>query len=368
MKKKRYSGKRSPWPSVGKVFFSVVGVVVLLFVCMLLFAVVTDFRPEDRMRLEVSGASGLQTVRAGQEYSLMTFNIGYCGLDATQDFFMDGGTRARAGSAEDVSRNLTAVSHEMEEQNPDFLFLQEVDVNSVRSYGINQVEPLKALLPDRVASFALNFKVPFVPLPLTAPMGGVESGMLTLSAAAVLQSDRYAFDGEEPFPKRLFDLDRCFVVTRVSVEGKNELVLINAHFSAYDEGGLVREKQLAQISQFIQNEAALGHYVILGGDWNHQLPGTDYRAFGYDGPMPDWCMTLPEDFTPDGFHWAVDNSSPSCRGIDKPYDGPGNFAVVIDGFLLSDNIDITSVSTQDLAFAHSDHNPVVLRFSLQQPS
>ncbi len=35
-----------------------------------------------------------------------------------------------------------------------------------------------------------------------------------------------------------------------------------------------------------------------------------------------------------------------------------NYTSVIDGFLVSPNVEIASVKTLDLGFAHSDHNPV----------
>ena len=43
----------------------------------------------------------------------------------------------------------------------------------------------------------------------------------------------------------------------------------------------------------------------------------------------------------------------------------GRRPLVIDGFILSPNVRLERVETQDLAFAHSDHNPVLLEAVLQ---
>lgn len=343
-----------------------IGVVIILGVCLLLFALITDYNPDAYTRLSVTGSSLILQAKQDREYSLLTFNIGYCGLDASQDLFIDGGGRVYPFDKEEVETNLQSLSAGIAGENPDFLFLQEVDVKSRRSYGVDQRNALSGLLEGRVYSFALNYKVPFVPVPLTSPMGSVESGLLSLSAVGIKESGRYSFEGEEPFPMRLFDPDWCFLVTRIAVEGGGELVLINAQLSAYDEDGTVRASQLAQIKKFIAHEADQGHYVILGGSWNHELPGTNFRDFNALAERPAWCADLPADFTPEGFHWAVDPSAPTCRDNKTPYEKGENFVVATDGFLLSDNVELVAVKTQDLDFQHADHNPVRLTFSLKQ--
>ena len=54
---------------------------------------------------------------------------------------------------------------------------------------------------------------------------------------------------------------------------------------------------------------------------------------------------------------------PTCRLLNQPYD-PSDTAhtqyYVIDGFILSPNVEVKSVSTIDCGFENSDHNPVEL--------
>ena len=69
---------------------------------------------------------------------------------------------------------------------------------------------------------------------------------------------------------------------------------------------------------------------------------------------------------PEGWAFAVDYSSPTCRLLDKPYSGDYEDTqfFVIDGFIVSPNIGVTAVTTLDYDFEYSDHNPVMLSITL----
>jgi hypothetical protein len=172
------------------------------------------------------------------------------------------------------------------------------------------------------------------------------------------------FDGGTLFPARAFETKRCFLVTRVSVEGGGEFVLVNTRFSSFQGAGEARDAEFAQMKTFLEQEASQGHFVVVGADWSHQLPGADYGIFGHNQLRPVRFMDIPESFTPDGYHWAVDPTVPSRRNLDKPYVRGETFTLVADGFLLSGNVELVSVRTQDLDFQNAAHNPVKLEFKL----
>ena len=364
MRTRRYCGRRSPFPTIGKVLITLLGITVLLGVCLFLFAVITEYRPEDYTQLTVSEAAGSQTLRTDEQYTVCSFNIGYCGQDQAQDFYTDGGQRSSAQSLETVHDNLTAVSDYLQRAAPTFILLQEVDVNSARSFGVDQKAMLENLFDEYASCFALVHKSPFVPYPLSAPTGHVESGLLTLSRTAVRESARVSFPGERPLLQQLFSPKECFLVTRIAVENGGELVLINTRISDFSDGGALRDMQLAQLTVFLSEEAEKGNYVILGGDFGGQLPWTDFRTFGHGQDMPDWFDALPDTFLPAGFQWSVDPETPSRRGGDSPYVQGGSFTAVTDGFVVSENVEVLAVATADLAFRHAAHNPVQLIFSL----
>ena len=343
---------------------AIVLVIVLAFASFIGYTYITMYRPEPVETISVKEGLSSQPIQKQTSYGITTFNTGYAALGQTQDFFMDGGVKSGADSKEEVLDNLQFITNYIFTQNNDFIFLQEVDIDAKRSYHVNQLAPF--VDSKYSSSFALNFDTPFVPIPLTHPMGGGESGIATLSLTTPKSAERFTLDGEEPFIKQLFDLKRAFTLTRFEVQNGNDLVLINTHFSAFDKGGKVRAQQLAQMQDVLIAEREAGNYVILGGDFNHELPGTSSEQFTWTDSYPEWCMVLPDDFTPVGYTWATDGTQPSVRANNKAYTAGTNFVAVIDGFVVSDNIQIEQVTTRgDFEFIHSDHNPVELRFSLQ---
>lgn len=337
---------------------------VVLFGMYLLFMMATDYRPDKAVVLKVENNSS-NLVKRNEPLKIVTFNIGYGGLDKNQDFFMDGGTGSRSSSKEKTIENIEGVEKFLKSEEPDFILFQEIDKKSTRSFKVNEVAYMQESFKGYSSSFAVNYKVPWVFVPVTKPHGTVNSGLLTLSKFKIDSSTRYQLPGKEEYFRQLFDLDRCIEENRLPVEGGKELVLINSHLSAYDKGGKVRKVQIEFLKEYLKKEAEKGNYIIIGGDWNHVLPGTNPLDFKTQQPYPDWLKTLPEDFTPVGFKWAVDKDVPSNRAVDVPYEKNVNFLCTIDGFLVSSNIDIKSVKGHNLNFEYTDHNPVEVEVMLR---
>lgn len=326
------------------------------------FMTVTDYKPDSKITLEVDQKSW-QDIDS-DEFKATIFNIGYCGLDKEQDFFMDGGTGSRASSKEKVLSNLASITSFLKENESDFILLQEVDFDSTRTYHINEQEKLSESFSDYSDTYAVNYDVPWVPVPITKPMGDVKSGLVTLSKYKIDDSTRYQFPGAEKWPRQLALLDRCFIETRHKVSDDKELVIINTHMSAYDKGGFVRAQQMNFLVEYLKNEYDKGNYVVVGGDWNHELPGADADKMNPGEERPGWVKKIDVEFP--NYLWAVDVKTPTTRDDDKPYVKGENYIAIIDGFLVSDNIQVIEVKTSDIGFENSDHNPVTLRFSLKK--
>jgi endonuclease/exonuclease/phosphatase family metal-dependent hydrolase len=320
--------------------------------------------PETTGELERAGLD--EIIKKNREMSVVTFNTGYCGLDREQEFFMDGGKNSRSSSREQTLVNLENITDFLEREGPAFVLLQEADVKSTRSFYINQKDLINKKLAGYGSVFGTNYKVLWVPVPLAKPMGSVYSGLFTLSQYKPISAARYQYPGREKWPRQMFELERCFIECRIPVEDGRELVLINSHLSAFDEGGRIRQEQLAFLKEHIVEEYRdKGNYVIVGGDWNHVLPGTNPGLFASAEEKPFWVQEMPVDFTPENFQWAVDGNVPTVRSTASPYREKYNYLAVIDGFLVSPNVEVKKVYGHDLKFSNSDHNPVSLIFSLK---
>ncbi|MEG0126992.1 MAG: endonuclease [Clostridia bacterium] len=345
---------------LSKALLILAAVLIVLVVGLLGFLSITEYQPEDVEPVEITQAARNNEVQLGEMIKLVTFNTGYAGLDRDQDFFMDGGTKVQPDSKEEVEENLSSILSGLAQQNADVYFLQEVDRDSQRSYGIDAASHYQHGLSLN-AAFAYNYKCSYVPYPLP-PIGRVAGGIQTLTNLRVSEATRESLPVPFRWPIRLANLKRCLLVERVPVAGtEHELVLINLHMEAYDDGA-GKAAQTRQLMDMMLAEYRNGNYVIAGGDFNQTFEGAQeaYPILAGSEWLPG---KLENADLPKGFRYAFDASAPTCRLLNKPYDGDRKTAqfYVIDGFILSDNIKLNHVETIDLNFRNSDHNPVMIQ-------
>lgn len=69
----------------------------------------------------------------GEEYSILTYNVGYGSYPADYTFFMEGGKESIARSKEDVVNNISGSIGPVKEYSPDTILFQEVDIKGTRS-------------------------------------------------------------------------------------------------------------------------------------------------------------------------------------------------------------------------------------------
>jgi endonuclease/exonuclease/phosphatase family metal-dependent hydrolase len=340
----------------------ILALIAIAFIGFLVYATIKDFRPEPVSVISRSSHPNVLTIdSAGLDISLLSWNIGYCGLNKEMDFFYSGGKQVYP-EKDVVERNVEGVKDFLlKNHGVDFIMLQEVDVDSRRSHHINEKEIFENALGDYHSYYGVNYRVTYVPVPLSKPMGGVESGVVTYSQKVPALSERHSFEGNFAWPKKLFMLDRCFLVNRYKTSRGNDLVLINTHNSAYDKGEL-KARQMQQLKSFLLSEYSKGNYVIVGGDWNQCPPG--FKADFQNDKMDNISRTdIPADYIK-GWTWAFDNSSPTNRRNKTAYRRGETPTTVIDFFLLSPNIRKKSVKNIDLGFDFSDHQPVLAEFTL----
>lgn len=335
--------------------------VVVLFGALVAYLSIKEYKPDEIEQIDVS-ASESGNAFSGDTVKLISFNTGYAALGDNADFFMDGGENVKSSDETRMNENMNEISQFINEQNADFYLLQEVDQNSSRTYSVNQVETYIENT-KLFGTYALNYSCPFVPYPLP-PIGKVNSGILTLTDYTVSSAERVSLPCPFSWPVSTANLKRCLLINRIPIEGSDkELVIVNLHLEAYDDGeGKATQTQM--LFSVLQQEYEKGNYVIAGGDFNQTFPG------GLDSyPIKDtetWAPgTLENTVLPEGWAFAYDTSVPSCRLLDKPYDAQTSQHYIIDGFILSPNVEKVSVETLDLGFHASDHNPVSLEVKLK---
>lgn len=319
---------------------------------------ITDYKPALTKKLEIRGTAGNTAIP--DTFSVVTWNIGYCGLGKEQDFFFDGGQNVRPTRElydtyeSGMLRTVSGFS------NHDFILLQEVDVSSRRSYKHNQVTLISGQQKDFQSTFAYNYRSQFVPQPISNPYGKAFGGILTLSRYPLKESVRHRLAEDAAWPVGLFMLKRCFTANRLDLPQGKQLVIVNLHLSAYDDG-TVKQRQMNDLAKFLLAEYEAGNYVLAGGDWNQFPPGYVLEKKGKIGVAE---ISVPDNYPAPGWHWVSDLSVPSNRSLERPFDALTSQTLILDYFLASPNIEVLSVQGMDAGFAFSDHNPVEARFRL----
>ena len=348
--------------------FRIIGILLLAVIvlagALLLWLTLTEYKPAATEDVTpTAGTASSAAPAAGDSVSILSWNIGYAGLGKGSDFFMDGGKNSRSADRDTVNAYLSGIAGTIKTVDPDVTLLQEVDENSTRTYHINERDTLSA---GANSTYALNYSCKFVPYPLP-PIGTVNSGLLTMTGYSIESAQRVALPCPFNWPLRIANLKRCLLVNYIPLANSDKyLVMVDLHLEAYDSG----EGKIAQtkmLNEFIQSEYEKGNYVIAGGDFNQEFPGA---LDAYPNNHPDlWSPgTLDAGTLPDGWHFACDLSVPSCRLDNQPYnaaDTANTQHYVIDGFILSPNVELETVNTLDEGFTNSDHNPVLLKVTLK---
>jgi endonuclease/exonuclease/phosphatase family metal-dependent hydrolase len=335
-------------------------ILVIMFIILLLFFTVKDYQAK---QTEIIAKNRNIKPLEKDTFNLLIWNIGYCGLSQDMSFFYDGGEKVRT-SQKQTRENLKEIKNHLNSQkNIDFFLLQEVDKKSKRSYRINEYKELSNSLSNHNNYFAYNYKVLYVPIPVSKPLGKVQSGLASFSSQKPKKVTRHQFPGNYSWPKKIFMLDRCFLVLRHPLRNGKELLIINTHNSAYDDGGL-KAMQMEYLKSFILKEYEKGNYIIIGGDWNQYPP--DIKS--YPGSKKKYNLnktsTISKDYVPDHWTWAYDPTVATNRSLDKPLNKDTDKAV-IDFYLISPNVQLLNIKTQDLNFKNSDHQPVYCKIKLK---
>ncbi len=314
-----------------------------------------EYKPEAEEVLNIERGEG-KADSAGRELKIISFNIGYGGLGKEAEFVLDGGNgNGKPETRELFDEYFGELLEFIKSSDSDAFLIQEIDRGSNRSYNTEQIEALRKETNPQSMAFASNYLCRFVPFPWP-PIGKVDSGLLTAANFNIISAERKALPNPFSWPMRIANLKRAILVSHIAVEGSDkQLCLINLHLEAYtaDEG---KREQHEALMKIMREEYEKGNWVIAGGDFNQSFPGTR-------GTFPiineSWIpVEINEKELGEEFSYVFDKNIPTCRLLNGPYDKETAQCYIIDGFIVSDNVEIKSVKTHDLGFEFSDHNPV----------
>lgn len=306
-----------------------------------------------------------EALNAGRAYNIMTYNIGFGAYTSDYSFFADGGKSSWAESEETLLANICEITDLINFSGSDFVLLQEVDLDGTRTYHVNELEMINKFVKGYYYNMAVNYDSSFMFYPLYQPHGKNKSCIVTYSSNPIIESVRRSLPVEESFNK-FFDLDRCYMVTKIPTANEKKLCIYNVHLSAYTDDDTIKRGQIQMLLDDMLSEYKLGNYVICGGDFNRNIKKE------HKDNVPSWAMDFPREMIPKGFSFAIDKTisdsvaHDSCRNADIPYDEEKSLTVTVDGFIISDNISVNFYTNMDCGYEYSDHDPVLMQFILKE--
>ncbi len=354
-----------------KRFFKFLLKLILILLLIVLAYVAYVFISYHRIGDKVIEPAGLSKdrVETGVPYKIMSWNIGFGAYEDDYGFFMDGGHESWAWSKERLNANLDRIASHLSDERADFYLIQEVDIDSTRSYHVDERLPLIGKMNGFMYTFAQNYDSPFLLYPFYQPHGASRSGIMVFSRYTIGSAFRKELPIERGYMK-LLDLDRCYSVDRLPTGDGRELVLYNFHLSAYTSDGKIANEQLQLLLADMQSEYLKGNYCIGGGDFNKDILVDSSVYFGAADKEYTWAQPISEELF-DGCDIELvaplneAHPVPSCRNADSAYH-EGQYVLTIDGFLVSPNVKVQRSLVLDYGFAYSDHNPVTMSFTLNE--
>jgi len=299
---------------------------------------------------EINGTASTTDADPAQ-LTVTTWNVGYGGMGAESDFVYDGGTQRRPLSGALVDKYLAGITSRLAARTSDIYLIQEAARPSWITYNRKVLDRLVGTLQGYAWSFSPEVHTRGVPPPFNLQVGNA-----TFSRVPLASFERRGLPLEPTFELGLFRKGYRMHIARIGTD--RTWVIVNIHLSTFDtEEDDVRGAQVRALMDFAKAEYARGHHVVIGGDWNLRLADT---SFAHQSPEEAffWVRDFPKDVTPAGWTWAVDPTEPTVRGAHQPFVAGETFTLVIDGFLVSPNVEVVNVSTANLGFDVTDHHPV----------
>ncbi|MEM0981016.1 MAG: endonuclease/exonuclease/phosphatase family protein [Cyanobacteria bacterium P01_H01_bin.58] len=281
-----------------------------------------------------------------EEITVVSYNIGYLsGLTNNQ---------AITRTQQLYDDNLATAIAALQEVQPDILALQEVDIDSQRSFEINQVEAIGQTLSYPQQAIAINWDKRYVPFPFWPPaahFGSIVSGQAVLSRFPITAHERRVLEkvASNPFYYNALYLDRLAQVAELTV-GERTLIVINIHLEAFDNA--TRSNQTTFVRQLAETYAQ-DHPVLLLGDFNSALnrPAEGTPTIAQMVESASFSSAVPvEDFT-------------KMEQFTFPADIPAYKLDYI--FYTPETLELLDVEVLTNAEQASDHLPLMAQFRLR---
>jgi len=336
----------------------------------------TQFDSTEKAKLYTSNE--IHTTGSGTSLKIMDWNVKFGG--GRIDFFFDCYGDTVNMTKEETIRNLQGVANKINEEMPDILLVQEIDIKSKRTAYVNQVQWILDHTEFNYAAYASQWKSDYVP---SDGVGRVDSGNAIFSKFPIIEATRISLPliSVQDALTHYFYLKRNILKTKIDL-GDSYIYVLDIHTSAYSHDG-TKKLQLDRLKRELDEIDDNGNIFIAGGDFNTIPPGSEklsdfpdsictdeeYQADDYSTEQ-DWLDEFYSSYTPaiSLADYAADNSKYFSHTTNKngfwnrklDYLFTNGIFISGTGIIHQDNS--TGMDTMPL----SDHGPVTVIFGVSK--
>jgi len=235
-------------------------------------AFVTEYKPENIETSPIFSVPDAPRLVMGQEISILSWNLQYC-AGRKHRFFYDGGGVVN-GNPDEVAKTMSDIISTIKSLNPDISLLQEVDRNAKRTQHIDQLREIVDSMGRVNWSATPYHRSPFVPSPLSNPLGRVDLNLAVISKYQMTDALRRQLALlNEPRLRQIFNLKRAILDASIPIEGHAKPLIVGVtHLSAFSFGDGTLQKQVDQLDEWMASHPPDQPW-ILAGDLNLLPPG-----------------------------------------------------------------------------------------------
>lgn len=258
-------------PAITKIVFWTLVSLGLIIIILIILVRLTTFHPAKAQAEAVNCTDKAPTLKPGQRFKVMTYNIQYM-ASKNYVFFYDlpdnSGPDERP-TPEDITQTLAEVARIIQDEDPDIILLQEVDDGAARTDYEDQLARLLELLPAEYVchTSAFYWRAAFVPHPRIH--GAVGHKLSIISKYHLQESTRYQLPIADTNPiTQQFNYKRAILATHLPVEGSQDLVVLTTHLEVSSQGADIKQREMAALNERLAALNQAGYLWLLGGDFN----------------------------------------------------------------------------------------------------
>lgn len=321
------------------------------------------FQRPKKIHGKILKPASFQNLSTPDVLKIVSWNIGY-----GQGLGSEGGKDYKKKSQEEFVQDLTQMALYLQKLNPDIILLQEVDLNSSRSFKINQLELFKKFLPQHFSAYGLNWDANYVPFPYWPPskhFGQVRAAGVIFSRFPIVSQDFALLPKPEnnPWWYNLFYLFRYYQDVRIEI-GSRVYSVINNHLEAFDQEGRVQQAKI--LKSRCELDLKEKNLLLVGGDLNsipqYASVKEGFPDYPKDRYTMDKTLSIMESIK------GIRNSLPET--IYKAYEST-HFTFPsdvpdrrLDHLFVNDKTEVLSLSVLRDIGTLSDHLPVLMELRL----